>query len=121
MTTVYRVQDKDGRGPFKPGLSHLWTDTHKSEWLPSWIEEFGVNIVRKAMDEGRHVGCGCRSVGELKRWFSKAERRRLKRLGYNLVSMKVDEVLAESDIQFMFSRSKPLSDGATSVKWKESL
>ena len=26
MPTVYRVQDADGRGPFKPGFSHQWVE-----------------------------------------------------------------------------------------------
>lgn len=119
MVKVYRVQDKGGRGPFKPGLSHIWLDGQKSEYLKSWIEEFGVEPIRMAMGEGRYLGCACRSVDELKRWFSRAERRRLKKLGYNLVSIDVDEVVMESDIQLVFRRGRPLSEGVVLVKWEE--
>jgi hypothetical protein len=108
---VVRIQDHDGRGPFKPGFSHVWCDTEGDPQLPPWFQEFPglLQKVRKAA-ETHHVGCGCRSVEQIERWFTPTERVRLSILGYKLVSMEVDRVLAESKNQVVFLREKPLKD-----------
>ena len=117
METVYRVQDKNGRGPFKPGFTTIWLDDEKDRWLESSIQEFGAAVITNHGGPGRHLGCACRSIEDLERWFSRAERKRLKKFGYNLVSMEVNEILAESKNQLVFCRYKPLYEAATKEGW----
>lgn len=105
--TVYRVQDKDGRGPWKPGFSHRWVETRPDhDNLLPWPFEFG-RVDRKAIS-GMHLGCGCKTLDQLRRWFSETEYDALLGLGYCAVKMKVGRILGESETQCVFERAKPL-------------
>lgn len=105
--TVYRVQDKDGRGPWKPGFSQMWIEERADhDNLPPWFLQFG-RVERFAI-AGMYVGCGCRTVEQLKRWFLPSEFETLKRHGYRAVKLKVGRILAASDIQCVFECAKPL-------------
>lgn len=108
---VYRVQDHKGRGPFKPGLSKRWADevfAPGQEELPTFMEEFGNDLIERLGRPGEYYGSAVRSADKIKRWFSEAERTKLHKLGYRLVSMKADRVLAESSNQIVFARRRPL-------------
>jgi hypothetical protein len=104
---IYRVQDSDGRGPWKPGFSRLWVEVrpdHKN--LIPWYQEFG-RIDHFALT-GMHLGCGCRTKEQLQRWFTPGEYAKLFLYGYQAVEMEVGRILAESDTQCVFERAKPL-------------
>ena len=108
-STVFRVQDKDGRGTWKPGFSHLWSEDRSDEEyaaLVPWPLQFGM-IHRKAL-AGWSVGCGCTSLEQLRRWFTLAEYRKLRKHGYRAVKLHAVRILAASDIQCVFERAKPL-------------
>lgn len=107
MRRVFRIQDADGRGPYKPGFSALWCDQYGNPPPPTWIEEFP-GLLRR-MNEEAHYGAGCRSIGQLAKWFTPTELARLYVRGYRLVEMEVDRVLAESKNQLVFKRTKPLN------------
>lgn len=110
--TIYRVQDRDGRGPFRPGFSHKWVqDREDHDNLVPWFVQFP-NIFSKSI-LGMHLGCGCKTISQLRRWFAQAEYDKLKLFGYTCVSLEVETILDESDIQCVFQRAKPMSDGAT--------
>src|SRR5207247_592614 len=95
---VFRVQDKDGRGPWKPGFSHRWVeDREDHDKLVPWYTEFG-RVDRRAI-YGMAVGSGCRTLEQLRRWFTPSEYRTLRRLGYQAVRLKAGRILAESEIQ----------------------
>ncbi len=114
MITVYRVQDADGRGPWKPGFSHFWVedrDDHDS--LIPWYHEFGP-VHRNAI-VGMSMGCGCRTLEQLRRWFTPTEYARLRAYGYRAVQMDVGRILAESAIQCVFERAKPLRKDVAAV------
>jgi hypothetical protein len=116
--TVFRVQDADGRGPWRPGFSVSWIDEDApvgrlSETVMDLIPV--ETLCRLPRD--RHYGCGCVSREALLEWFTPTERGRLQRFGYRLVTMRVDEVLASSPYQVFFARRRPLADGATVVRW----
>lgn len=115
--TIFRVQDADGRGPFKPGFSRHWLNPSPSarDLLPPWMSEFGMGILRLA-HPGDHIGCGCRSMEGLRRWFDDGELDRLRGYGYQVVSMSADRILAESVNQTVFARALPLRKGATVVR-----
>ena len=111
-TTVYRIQDKQGRGPFKPGFSSKWVEPRDDhENLIPWIYEFGM-VQNKAI-VGCAVGCACQTVEQLRRWFTQSEYNTLKRFGYHAVSLEAGRILAESDIQCVIERAIPLREQVT--------
>jgi hypothetical protein len=110
---IFRVQNKDGRGPWKPGFSHIWIEDRKDhDNLHPWIEEFhGLDLTVSG-----HLGCGCKTIKQLRRWFTKREYKKLVSLGYKAVCVVADEILAESNIQCVFKSDRPLKDTATGIK-----
>ena len=113
-TTIYRIQDAEGRGPYRPGFAHRWTDPDAptSSRQPFFFEFPDLDIAR--LDPGRS-GCGFRTMDQLLRWFTPFERQKLAALGYAVVSMEADEILAESEYQLVFKRRLPLSIGALAI------
>ena len=104
---IYRVQDAQGRGPWKPGFSAQWVeDRPDHDNLAPWYEEFENVLHRRT--KGLVVGCGCKTKDQLKRWFTPGEYKTLTGKGYESVAMFVDEILAESDTQCVFEVADPL-------------
>jgi len=117
---VFRVQDRRGRGPFAPGASRLWADpefTRGMLALPTWLDEFGLDLIDKHGRPGEVFGCATRTIDGLCRWFSKTERPRLSALGFNIVAILPGRILAESSNQLVFARFAPLNRGARIVPW----
>lgn len=115
MTIVYRIQDSEGRGPFKPGFSQTWVQPRPDhENLQPWFIEFG-RVDEKVLT-GETSGSACRSLEQLRRWFSKREYRRLKKCGYRAVKMNVNRIIAESDIQCFVGRARPFAEEVETVK-----
>lgn len=113
--SVFRFQDSDGRGPFRPGFSKYWIDDDGPCLLPPYTEEFGVAIVGAMHATKMHCGCGCRTLEQLNKWFTPSEQRKLRNFGYSIVSIDIDRVIAESENQVVFARRKPLRIGAVPV------
>lgn len=116
-SAVFRVQDKDGRGPWKPGFSQRWVEDRPEEEyaaLVPWPMQFG-DVLRRSI-VGMSLGCGCRSLEQLRRWFTPTEYATLRRFGYCAVKMEAGRILAESDIQCVFERAKPLRDDVEPVE-----
>lgn len=114
---VYRIQDKNGRGPFRPGFTIKWNEGREDmvNLVPFYCEFPNFNpVIDVAHDE--HCGCACATLDKLKRWFTKTEYGRLQALGYNAVKLKVDRVLHESDIQLIFVRKRALRKGVTEIR-----
>ena len=113
---IFRVQDADGRGPWKPGFSSQWMDRTRDEWLPPIYDELNIHPhhLGRLVPRGMNAGCGCRTMDGLRRWFSRAELRRLSRHGYSVVRVVPDKILAETPTQVLFGCFKPLSDIAGS-------
>jgi len=110
-TTVYRIQDKEGRGPYRLGFSHRWVDESRAETgRPSVMEEFGWDFASKARPE-HFVGCAFRTIDQLKRYFTGLEIHRLYSLGYAITQMEADEILHESESQLVIARKKRLHSG----------
>lgn len=109
---IYRVQDAEGRGPWRPGMGLMWIDDRPDhENLRPMFEEFPDVLSRHR--PGMSLGCGCRTIPQLQRWFTPAEYRRLLGYGYQAVSMEVGRILGESETQCVFERTKLLRVGAT--------
>jgi hypothetical protein len=115
---VYRVQDDDGRGPWRPGLSRYWID-EASDFAARPLET-AVDLLRRAgvtLAPGWHYGCACRSMEALLRWFTEVELGRLSRMGFALVRLDADRVVVESELQVVFARRRPLRVGVTVLPW----
>jgi len=112
---ILRVQDAEGRGPYRPGFSAVWCDSFGPPPPMTWLEEFPHlgRRVRRLQREygGAHFGCGCRTEQQIHTWFTPTERYRLAKLGFQLVAMHVDRILAESPTQLVFLRERPLTEG----------
>lgn len=118
LPVVYRVQDRDGRGPWKPGFSRKWIEPREDhENLPSWYAEFGP--IHNRILYGEEMGSGCRTLEQLRRWFTRSEYKRLREYGYRAVKMEVGRILAESEIQCVFGRAKPLNEDVTGIELYE--
>lgn len=118
---IYRVQDIEGRGPFKPNFSHLWLDEQLSEqrlWLKSWGQEFGYDLLTKEGRTDEWFGSAVTNLEQLTCWFSSTERRRLKHLGYKIARIDDARILAESTMQVVFARLKPLHVDVQIIPWK---
>lgn len=107
---VYRVQDAEGRGPFRPGFSRWWVEERPDhDNLVPWMQQFGHDAIpRTGWPFGKHFGCACRTLDQLRRWFTASEYATLQRFGFQAVSMDAARVLHESEIQLLFQREKPL-------------
>ena len=115
MLTVYRVQDKDGRGPWAPGISSQWVeDREDHDNLPPFYVEFGP--IHAQILYGEHAGTGCQTLGQLRRWFTSSEYASLSRLGYKAVKMEAGRILASSNVQCFFGRAKPLNEDIEEVE-----
>ena len=117
MVKVFRVQDSEGRGPFRPGLSKHWViDRDDHENLKPWPKEFGDILPRGEWPFGKHYGCACRTLDQLRRWFNENEYSTLQQLGFKAVQMDVQRVLAEGDTQLVFLRNRPLRTDVDAVE-----
>ena len=105
---VYRLQDENGRGPFKPGFTRYWAENRDRPL--DIISAFGLSW-RAEIPRGWAVGCACRSLQELDRWFSLTERERLFDMGYRIVALKPDMILREGDGQVIIARKLPFTRG----------
>lgn len=108
--TVYRMQDRQGRGPFKPGFTAKWKGYNGLDMLPLYME---LGISPQAMDElcpvDMFCGIGCASLEMFTRWFDRTERRRLFGFGYAMVVFEPSRILAETPTQVLFAHCWPLS------------
>lgn len=113
---IYRVQDKQGRGPFRPGITDKWIEMRPDhENLVPFFEEWkGFDPCCEAK-QNEHLGVGCMTLEQLRRWFTETEYNRLRILGYRAVKVRADRILRSSDKQCVFVRNRALRDGATEI------
>ena len=116
--TLYRVQAADGRGPWRPGLSRFWIDEDCDKPLPEPVQDAFPDVFRR-IPRGWHAGCACRSVEDLRAWFSPIEEHRLEAMGYSPVQIVVDKILAENHHQVVFARRKPLNQDVILLPWRK--
>ncbi len=110
---VFRVQDSEGRGPFRPGFSSMWMDPDRDTYPPTFIEEFGVDIFDKFGRPGEHFGSAVRTLDGLDRWFSPTERKRLRDFGYRIAVIHDARVIADSENQCVIARARPLAENVS--------
>ncbi len=108
---MIRMQDKDGRGPYKPNFTKYWCDEFGPAPPPTIMEEFGDKLapaVAWAHKSGFHIGCAYINEKCIDRLLSQCERQRLKYLGYFLVDASACCVLLQSENQLLIVSKKPL-------------
>ena len=112
--TIFRIQDSDGRGPYRPNLTKTWCEYHRMDSKPGIFEEFGQGLVhilaRHLLQNHGVFGCGFSSIESLQHWFTEGERKSLGRVGFELVVIIPDKVFAKSDKQVVFWCRKSLCD-----------
>lgn len=108
MATIFRIQDRNGRGPWRPGFSRQWVEERADhERLVPWMQDFPGLVIPRAAG----IGVGCRTLDQLRRWFTKSEYLTLRRHHYRAVALDRATVIAESDIQVVFTRAVPNNFG----------
>lgn len=111
---VYRVQDINGRGPWKPGFSQLWVEPSKDhDKLIPWFHEFERIDFQLLPKES--AGYGCLSLEQLRRWFTELEYQKLVEYGYQAVKIKAAKILASSPLQCVFTRLQPLCEDVSAI------
>lgn len=105
---IYRIQDRYGRGPWKPGFSHKWVEDREDLVnLPPTLRDYRGML--ECANAGYAMGYGCKTIDGLKRWITPKEYEMLRGFGYKAVKMEVSKVLMETDTQVLFARSLPLN------------
>lgn len=117
-TTVYRIQDADGRGPWKPGFSQHWS-TDKPAEVYEKLQPIMTDFPNLSVNTNRHIGVGCTSLEQLRMWIWKIEYERLLQHGYQCVKIRADRIAAQSDIQCVFESAQPLKDVGKPVRLYE--
>lgn len=107
---IYRIQDKHGRGPFRPNFTQKWCEYHHE--LPSILHEFPdlLREMDKFHKKGFHIGVGVRGESGIAKWFCESEIEKLKALGFKIVQCVGVSVVCESDNQVVFASNLPLKE-----------
>ncbi len=115
---IYRVQDRKGRGPWKPGFSSKWVEDRATEAEYDALAPPPVHVMLALNEKaaGKPMGYGCTSLDHLRLWFQPGEYQTLRRFGYRAVKMKVDQILLEMPTQCAFVRSLPLRMRVDSIE-----
>ena len=111
---IWRIQDAEGRGPFKPGMTTRWLrDEPDERLLPVYadIPDLSERIAkaRRRMNGELYAGVACRSVEQLSRWFDERERQALIRLGYQCADASQCFVIGEGKSQIVIGWHLPLA------------
>lgn len=114
-TRVYRIQDKEGRGPWNPWFSGDWTDQELRPGMEKLVP-FTAEDHSQKMYPGYYAGCGCLSLQDLRKWVSTGEYVRLQAMGYRSVMLEVDRIAARKPHQVLFERRRKLTTGIKKVR-----
>ena len=109
---LYRIQDREGRGPWRPGFSAEWLELDSDRPLPVPITSELANfhsLVKQAHQRRMHIGCAVRGLDGLAKWFLPSELAKLRELGFRLVRCSTCEILAETPNQVLFASKAPLA------------
>ncbi len=110
--TIYRIQDKNGRGPWKPGQSYKWVRRRPDASLQPWYVDWPKFQPMAEMTPGEVCGTGCQSLDQLRRWFNRDEYNTLRILGYRAVEITGARVLRANNRQVVFACPHGLNEGA---------
>jgi hypothetical protein len=117
---AYRIQADDGRGPWRPGFSHVWIEGNAPAGrLTETVMDLVPVDQLQRLPQSMMYGSACRTLSALMDWFTPREQQRLAQLGFHPVRLMADVVVAESRWQMLIGRSRPFHEGATRLRWPE--
>lgn len=104
-----RYQDKDGRGPFRPGFPAIWGDEDGDSPI-GVFEEFPqlASLLPSLHERKLHVGCACYGEQGINEYFTSSERERLAVLGYRLHRVPASSIILKGRDQVVFAWPRPL-------------
>ena len=116
---VCRIQDVEGRGPYRPGFSHVWSEREDGP-DPVFVAFPGIMAAAQKVVSARGgaVGCAFRTLEQASAWFSPSEVLTLARYGYWLCWMRPDEILGENGDQLVFWSALPLAKATVATGWR---
>ena len=116
---VCRIQDAEGRGPYRPGFSHVWSERDFGP-DPVFVAFPGImaQAQRVVNEKGGAVGCAFRTLQQASNWFSPTEVLTLAKHGYSLCWVKPDEILAENSDQLVIWTQLPLAKATLATGWR---
>jgi len=100
----YRIQNARGEGPFYPGITRKWID--ESIDRPQAPIQEQIKLLRNRK-EGEYYCSACETVDDLRFWFSEAEYKKLKKLGYFAYKVEA-ELVGRFERQCLISSTKKL-------------
>ena len=98
MTKVYRVQNKDGKGPYRNTKEWSTHDHDSSYKTPLPSKDFGSAWYHQE----KPVKFGFRTMAQLRGWFTKRELGSLEKLGFTICRLMVEKIVLESSKQVAF-------------------
>ena len=113
MSRLLRIQDAEGRGPWRPGFSQMWIDPEKDDsFCPPLMVEFPNwhKAIAKARKTGRpHVGCVAYGAQGLHAWFTPSEIGKLRAFGFRLADASSLTRILSGRHQAIVASALPLS------------
>ncbi len=104
MGTVYRVQNENGKGPYRVGLSGVSAElydalrTHQKPTHPRPRYD-GCNFMLK-----ENMLCGFESMESLRTWFNKHELKLMRQSGFEIHTLYNVEIVATLSRQVIFTK-----------------
>lgn len=109
--SLVRIQDWEGRGPWRPGFSRRWIDEASDKPLPPPLMEEFANldaVCAKAHRQGYHIGCAFHGWQGVLDWLTPIELKRLDAFGFKFVDASTCRILLKSDHQAVIASRTPL-------------
>jgi hypothetical protein len=108
MMPLWRVQDRDGRGPWRPGFSDVWMTDATPTVGRAILQERGIKpIIARAHRAGLYLGCAFRPARQ-RLWFADGDMSRLWQLGFRVADASKCDVLFENEQQALIGCQFPL-------------
>lgn len=111
---IYRIQHKRFKhGPYRHTVRSDWAvRSHATEKHPNYLEDSKLKrnlkkhkLLKKDEFDAHHLKFGFQSLKELCQWFNFHERKKLAKLGFELVSYYVpDKFVVKGNSQIMYFR-----------------
>lgn len=106
---LIRVQDREGRGPWRPGFSSTWMDEcTPMRGKPITSYPGAIKVAHDASKAGMHIGCAV-YADEISTWFAPPDLFRLARLGFYVADASACEVIFIAPDQVLVASHRPLA------------
>jgi hypothetical protein len=113
--TVYRVQDRTGRGPFRPGLTSAWSDRVGMARPPPSFSVWP--DLGRLIPGGWWAGSALERVEQVPLWFTGTELAVLAEMGFQFVALPRCLVVARTPEQLLVARKRPPTGAHRVLPW----